>query len=167
MPRHADPELENRVLNAAQMLWKRGGEKALTMRAVARAAGTYAGGVPAIQRPARPGAGLAVADCESHPGGLCRGKRWKRWRRPMSTPHCRNRTSTNCSTPTHGIVAAEGQREAETDPGVAAELPLCGATAGEANRRRGGRPHATGTGGLGHAARYDNAVFFEIDSGRA
>ena len=47
MPRHADPELENRVLNAAQMLWKRGGEKALTMRAVARAAGTN---TPAVYR---------------------------------------------------------------------------------------------------------------------
>jgi AcrR family transcriptional regulator len=47
MPRHPDPDLENRVLNAAQMLWKRGGEKALTMRAVARAAGTN---TPAVYR---------------------------------------------------------------------------------------------------------------------
>ena len=47
MPRHADPDLENRILNAAQVLWKRGGEKALTMRAVARAAGTN---TPAVYR---------------------------------------------------------------------------------------------------------------------
>ena len=47
MPRHADPYLENRILNAAQVLWKRGGEKALTMRAVARAAGTN---TPAVYR---------------------------------------------------------------------------------------------------------------------
>ncbi|SRR6266496_227781 len=47
MPRHPDPDLENRILNAAQTLWKRGGEKSLTMRAVARAAGTN---TPAVYR---------------------------------------------------------------------------------------------------------------------
>ncbi len=40
MPRHPDPELEQRILAAASRLWARGGEKALTMRAVAKAAGT-------------------------------------------------------------------------------------------------------------------------------
>ena len=40
MPRQADPELEHRILVAASRLWARGGEKALTMRAVAKAAGT-------------------------------------------------------------------------------------------------------------------------------
>jgi AcrR family transcriptional regulator len=47
MPRHPDPDLEDRILNAAQKLWKRGGEKSLTMRAVARAAGTN---TPAVYR---------------------------------------------------------------------------------------------------------------------
>ena len=47
MPRHPDPDLENRILNAAHALWKRGGEKSLTMRAVARAAGTN---TPAVYR---------------------------------------------------------------------------------------------------------------------
>lgn len=47
MPRHPDPELEERILNAAQKLWKRGGEKALTMRTVARAARTN---TPAVYR---------------------------------------------------------------------------------------------------------------------
>src|SRR5258708_37364732 len=47
MPRHADPDLENRILNAAHALWKRGGEKSLTMRAVANAAGTN---TPAVYR---------------------------------------------------------------------------------------------------------------------
>lgn len=47
MPRHPDPDLESRILNAAQVLWKRGGEKTLTMRAVARAAGTN---TPAVYR---------------------------------------------------------------------------------------------------------------------
>lgn len=40
MPRQPDPELEQRILAAASRLWTRGGEKALTMRAVAKAAGT-------------------------------------------------------------------------------------------------------------------------------
>ncbi len=47
MPRHPDPDLEQRVLDAAHALWKRGGESALTMRAVARAAGSN---TPAVYR---------------------------------------------------------------------------------------------------------------------
>jgi len=40
LPRRPDPELEQHILDAASRLWARGGEKALTMRAVAKAAGT-------------------------------------------------------------------------------------------------------------------------------
>ena len=40
MPRRPDPDLEALILKAAQKLWRRGGEKALTMRAVAREART-------------------------------------------------------------------------------------------------------------------------------
>lgn len=40
LPRQADPDLEQRILEAASRLWARGGEKALTMRAVAKASGT-------------------------------------------------------------------------------------------------------------------------------
>lgn len=40
MPRHPDPDVEQRILAAASRLWARGGEKSLTMRAVAKAAGT-------------------------------------------------------------------------------------------------------------------------------
>ena len=40
MPRKRDAELEGRILEAAYGLWERGGEGALTMRAVARAAKT-------------------------------------------------------------------------------------------------------------------------------
>lgn len=47
MPRRPDPELETRVLKAAQKLWAKGGERSLTMRAVARAAGTN---TPAVYR---------------------------------------------------------------------------------------------------------------------
>ncbi len=47
MPRQPDPDLEDRILKAAHVLWKRGGEKSLTMRAVARAAGTN---TPALYR---------------------------------------------------------------------------------------------------------------------
>ena len=47
MPRKPDPDLEERVLKAADVLWRRGGENALTMRAVARLAGTN---TPAVYR---------------------------------------------------------------------------------------------------------------------
>ena len=40
MPRQADKALEGRIVDAAYQLWSRGGEHALTMRAVARAANT-------------------------------------------------------------------------------------------------------------------------------
>jgi AcrR family transcriptional regulator len=40
LPRQPDPQLEQRILDAACRLWSRGGEAALTMRGVARAAGT-------------------------------------------------------------------------------------------------------------------------------
>jgi AcrR family transcriptional regulator len=40
MPRRMNPELEGRVLEAARNLWHRGGEKALTMRKVAKLAKT-------------------------------------------------------------------------------------------------------------------------------
>src|SRR5260370_25773697 len=40
MARQPDPDLEARILNAARKLWRKGAGKALTMRAVARAAGT-------------------------------------------------------------------------------------------------------------------------------
>ncbi len=47
MPRHPDPELEERILVAADRLWRRGGQRALTMRAVAKAARTN---TPAVYR---------------------------------------------------------------------------------------------------------------------
>jgi AcrR family transcriptional regulator len=47
MPRHADPDLEKRVLDAAQKLWRGGGDKTLSMRKLARAARTN---TPAIYR---------------------------------------------------------------------------------------------------------------------
>ena len=40
MPRKADHQLEGRILDAGYQLWSEGGEKALTMRAVAQAAKT-------------------------------------------------------------------------------------------------------------------------------
>jgi AcrR family transcriptional regulator len=47
MPRHLDPDVEERILNSALKLWRKGAEKALTMRAVAKAAGTN---TPAVYR---------------------------------------------------------------------------------------------------------------------
>jgi AcrR family transcriptional regulator len=40
LPRQPDPQLERRILDAACRLWSRGGEKTLTMRGIAKAAGT-------------------------------------------------------------------------------------------------------------------------------
>jgi AcrR family transcriptional regulator len=40
VPRRPDPDLESNILDAAQRLYSKGGERALTMRAVAKAAGT-------------------------------------------------------------------------------------------------------------------------------
>jgi AcrR family transcriptional regulator len=40
VPRRPDPDLEGEILDAAQKLWKKGGTKALTMRAVAQVART-------------------------------------------------------------------------------------------------------------------------------
>jgi AcrR family transcriptional regulator len=47
MPRQPDPDLQERILNAAQKLWKKGADETLTMRAVAKAAGTN---TPAVYR---------------------------------------------------------------------------------------------------------------------
>jgi AcrR family transcriptional regulator len=47
LARPPDPDLENRILDAAQKLWRKGGTRALTMRAVARAADTN---TPAVYR---------------------------------------------------------------------------------------------------------------------
>jgi len=47
MSRHIDPEVGERILQAARKLWHKGGESALSMRAVAKAAGTN---TPAVYR---------------------------------------------------------------------------------------------------------------------
>jgi AcrR family transcriptional regulator len=47
MPRPPDPELEEKILRAAEVLWRRGGDRTLSMRSVARAAGTN---TPAVYR---------------------------------------------------------------------------------------------------------------------
>lgn len=47
MPRHVDPDVERRIVLAARKLWHKGGEKSLSMRAVAQAAGTN---TPAVYR---------------------------------------------------------------------------------------------------------------------
>jgi AcrR family transcriptional regulator len=47
MARPRDPDLEDRILEAAHALWRRGGDRALSMRIVARAAKTN---TPAVYR---------------------------------------------------------------------------------------------------------------------
>lgn len=47
MARHSNPEVEARIVAASRKLWHAGGEEALSMRAIARAAGTN---TPAVYR---------------------------------------------------------------------------------------------------------------------
>ena len=47
MPRHINPDVEGRIVAAARKLWHAGGEEALSMRAIARAARTN---TPAVYR---------------------------------------------------------------------------------------------------------------------
>src|SRR5215469_11994502 len=47
MPRQSNPEVEARIVAAARKLWHKGGEEALSMRAIARAARTN---TPAVYR---------------------------------------------------------------------------------------------------------------------
>ena len=73
MPRPPDPELEARVLKAAQKLWTAGGQKSLTMRAVAKAAGTN---TPAVYRRFKDRRALLRALLQQHQtalAGLIRG----------------------------------------------------------------------------------------------
>ena len=63
MPRHADPKVEGRILEAARKLWHKGGEKALSMRAVAKAAGTN---TPAVYRRFRSREGILRAMVQSY-----------------------------------------------------------------------------------------------------
>lgn len=67
MARHSDPELEKRILNAARKLWHRGGENALTMRAVAEAAGSN---TPAVYRRFRSRNQLLLALVEQYQSEL-------------------------------------------------------------------------------------------------
>jgi len=67
MPRHIDPELENRILKAARKLWSKGGEKALSMRAIARIADTN---TPAVYRRFRNRDEILRALVESYQGEL-------------------------------------------------------------------------------------------------
>ena len=67
MPRHVDPEVEGRIMQAARKLWHKGGEKALNMRAVAQAAGTN---TPAVYRRFRNREGILRALVQSYQGEL-------------------------------------------------------------------------------------------------
>jgi AcrR family transcriptional regulator len=61
MPPHADLRLEERILKAAQRLWRSRGERGLTLRAVARAAGTT---TPTVYKRFRNKQALRVAMAE-------------------------------------------------------------------------------------------------------
>lgn len=67
MPRHIDPDLESRILKAARKLWSKGGEKALSMRAIASLADTN---TPAVYRRFRNRDEILRALVESYQGEL-------------------------------------------------------------------------------------------------
>jgi AcrR family transcriptional regulator len=67
LPRQPDPELETRVLKAAQKLWAAGGQKGLTMRAVAKVAGTN---TPAVYRRFKDRRALLRALLQTHQAAL-------------------------------------------------------------------------------------------------
>jgi AcrR family transcriptional regulator len=69
VPRQADPELEDRVLKAAQKLWTAGGQQSLTMRAVAKMAGTN---TPAVYRRFKDRRALLRALLQRHQAALAR-----------------------------------------------------------------------------------------------
>jgi AcrR family transcriptional regulator len=69
MPRHIDVEVEGRILKAARKLWHQGGEKALSMRAVAKAARTN---TPAVYRRFRNREGILCAMLQSYQQELLR-----------------------------------------------------------------------------------------------
>jgi AcrR family transcriptional regulator len=69
MPRHIDPDLETRILKAARKLWSKGGEKALSMRAIASIADTN---TPAVYRRFRNRDEILRALVESYQGELQR-----------------------------------------------------------------------------------------------
>ena len=80
MPRHIDPELETRIMKAARKLWSKGGEKALSMRAIANIADTN---TPALYRRFRNREEILRALVESYQGELQQAvssaSRWRRW----------------------------------------------------------------------------------------
>lgn len=69
MPRHVDPDLRARILLAARNLWHNGGEKALSMRAVAAEARTN---TPAVYRRFRNREELLRALVESYQSEIFR-----------------------------------------------------------------------------------------------
>ena len=72
MPRQADPEIEVRVLKAAQKLWNAGGQNSLTMRAVAEAAGTN---TPTLYRRFKDRRALLRALLQKHQDALAKSIR--------------------------------------------------------------------------------------------
>jgi AcrR family transcriptional regulator len=67
VPRHIDPDLETRIMKAARKLWSKGGEKALSMRAIASIAGSN---TPAVYRRFRNRDEILRALVESYQGEL-------------------------------------------------------------------------------------------------
>ena len=170
MPRQPDPDLEERILKAAQALWKRGGDKALTLRAVARAAGTN---TPAVYRRFKDRRDLVrglLLRIVSRMRRTLRGRRHGRrdGRDATSTWALRDPHEYELFyTYGHELSPRQRTRARRPDPGVETQLRIRGSATGEAAGRFPGGSHAAGAGALGTAARDDDAAAVEIDSRRA
>ncbi len=169
MPRQPDPDLEERILSAAHVLWKRGGEKSLTMRAVARAARTN---TPAVYRRFKDRRdlvrGLLLRIAARIRKYFEAGTRWRRWRRPMWNSALRQPHEYELFySHARELSPPRGKGQAAADPGVAAELRVRGRLLA---KRLGGTvedSHATSARDMGDTARNDDAAALEIDPGRA
>ncbi len=167
MPRHPDPDLEDRILNAAQALWKRGGEKSLTMRAVARAAGTN---TPAVYRRFKDRRDLLRALLLRTVARLRRrfeaGENLEAMaesyiEEALRLPHEYKLFYTYG----HELLP-KGSGRALAAPGVEAQLRLHRSAAGETAGGLARAAYAIGVGAVGHAARNRKPAPVESDPGR-
>ncbi len=154
MPRQPDPELEDRILNAAQALWTRGGEKSLTMRAVARAAGTN---TPTVYRRFKDRRDLirgvlrrTVVRLRTRfeVGGSLEAMAEAYIDEALRLPHDYELFYAYG----YELLPAKGIRAAAADPGVEAKLRISGSATGKTAGRFARGSHAAGAGAVGDSA---------------
>ena len=169
MPRHPDPDLEERVLKAADGLWKRGGERALTMRAVARAAGTN---TPAVYRRFKNREDLIRGLLLRIASRIGQQFEQSQTLEQMAEAYVEFALKMPNEyelfyTARWFNVAAKGARGSATDSRITAELRSHGTTTGEELWRIGGASHANHSRAVGAAAWHVKSAADPIDTGRA